>query len=151
MESSPQPQTARDGQWIETDVPARMDRLPWSSWHWLIVSALGVTWILDGLEVTLAGALGGILKNPHALGLTDVQVGYSNSSYLTGAVIGALVFGYGTDRLGRKKLFYVTLLVYLTATAATAFFVELRELRGVPAADGRGDRRGIRGDQFGSG
>ncbi len=107
--------------WIETDVPARMDRLPWSRWHWLIVSALGITWILDGLEVTLAGALGGALKNAHTLALTDQQVGNSNSWYLAGAVVGALVFGYGTDRLGRKKLFYATLLVYLSATAATAF------------------------------
>jgi MFS family permease len=107
--------------WIETDVPQRLDRLPWSSWHWLIVSALGITWVLDGLEVTLAGALGGVLKDPLALGLTDTQVGLSASSYLAGAVLGALVFGYGTDRLGRKRLFYVTLLVYLTATALTAF------------------------------
>ncbi len=121
MKASPQPTTAADGQWIETDVPARMDRLPWSRWHWLIVTALGVTWILDGLEVTLAGALGGILKSAHTLALTDQQVGFSNSCYLAGAVVGALVFGYGTDRLGRKKLFYVTLLVYLAATAATAF------------------------------
>ncbi len=119
--NSPQAPAAADGQWIETDVPQRMDRLPWSRWHWLIVTALGVTWILDGLEVTLAGALGGILKSPHALAFTDSQVGFSNSCYLAGAVVGALVFGYGTDRLGRKKLFYITLLVYLTATAATAF------------------------------
>ena len=110
-----------DGEWIETDVPQRMDRLPWSGWHWLIVVALGITWILDGLETTLAGALGGILKDHATLGLTDVQVGASSSFYLSGAVIGALVFGYGTDRLGRKKLFYVTLLFYLCATAATAF------------------------------
>ena len=110
-----------EGEWIETDVPARMDRLPWSRWHWLIVTALGVTWILDGLEVTLAGALGVTLKQHDALGLTDGQVGASASFYLTGAVLGALVFGYGTDRLGRKKLFYVTLLLYLVATAATAF------------------------------
>ena len=109
-----------EGEWIETDVASRMDRLPWSRWHWLIVTALGVTWILDGLEVTLAGALGGVLKNSQALALTDQQVGDSNSCYLLGAVIGALVFGYGTDRLGRKKLFYITLLVYLLATAATA-------------------------------
>ncbi len=109
-----------EGEWIETDVPARMDRLPWSRWHWLIVTALGVTWILDGLEVTLAGVLGPQLKDHAALGLTDVQVGLSASSYLTGAVLGALVFGYGTDRLGRKKLFYVTLGLYLLATAATA-------------------------------
>ncbi len=110
-----------EGEWIETDVPARMDRLPWSRWHWLIVTALGVTWILDGLEVTLAGALGVTLKNHDALGLTDGQVGASASFYLAGAVLGALVFGYGTDRLGRKKLFYVTLSLYLVATAATAF------------------------------
>jgi MFS family permease len=110
-----------EGEWIETDVPARLDRLPWSGWHWLIVSALGITWILDGLEVTLAGALGVMLKNPHTLALTDAQVGESASSYLVGAVLGALIFGYATDRLGRKRLFYVTLLVYLTATAATAF------------------------------
>src|SRR5690349_18415152 len=92
--------------WVESDVPARMDRLPWSRWHWLIVSALGVTWILDGLEVTLAGALGGILTHRETLGLTDSQVGMSAGFYLMGAVIGALIFGYGTDRLGRKKLFF---------------------------------------------
>jgi len=107
--------------WIETDVPARLDRLPWSRWHWLIVTALGVTWILDGLEVTLVGALGGVLTKREALGLTDAEVGASATFYLAGAVIGALIFGYATDRLGRKKLFYLTLLVYLTATALTAF------------------------------
>ncbi len=111
----------REGEWIETDVPARLDRLPWSRWHWLIVSALGVTWILDGLEVTLAGALGGVLTQKEALGLTDAQVGASATAYLIGAVTGALGFGYATDRLGRKKLFYLTLIVYLSATAATAF------------------------------
>ena len=113
--------TEQREEWIETDVPARLDRLPWSRWHWLIVSALGVTWILDGLEVTLAGALGGILTRKEALGLTDTEVGLSATCYLIGAVTGALGFGYATDRLGRKKLFYVTLLLYLTATAATAF------------------------------
>ena len=105
--------------WIETDVPARMDRLPWSAWHWLMVTALGVTWILDGLEVTLAGALGGILKDPRTLGLSDAQVGMSASWYLIGAVVGALFFGYATDLWGRKRLFYITLLVYLSATALT--------------------------------
>ena len=110
-----------DGEWIESDVPQRMDRLPWSGWHWLIVTALGITWILDGLETTLAGALGGVLTHHDTLGLTIGQVDISSSCYLTGAVLGALVFGYATDRLGRKKLFYVTLLVYLGATAATAF------------------------------
>ncbi|MBV9658669.1 MAG: MFS transporter [Verrucomicrobia bacterium] len=110
-----------EGAWIETDVPARLDRLPWSRWHWLIVTALGVTWILDGLETTLAGALGGVLTQREALGLTDAQVGASATWYLAGAVMGALAFGYATDRLGRKKLFYVTLALYLAATAATAF------------------------------
>ena len=109
------------GDWIESHVPARLDRLPWSRWHWLIVTALGATWILDGLEVTLAGSLGGILTRPETLSLTDAQVGASATFYLAGAVLGALLFGYGTDRLGRKKLFFVTVAVYLAATALTAF------------------------------
>jgi MFS family permease len=109
------------GEWIETDIPVRLDRLRWSSWHWLIVVALGATWILDGLEVTLAGALGGILTRRETLGLSDAQVGASATTYLAGAVLGALIFGYATDRLGRKKLFFVTVGVYLTATALTAF------------------------------
>jgi MFS family permease len=95
--------------------------LPWSKWHWLIVVSLGATWILDGLEVTLAGSLGGILTHRETLGLTDAQVGASATLYLAGAVIGALLFGYGTDRLGRKKLFFVTVAVYLIATGLTAF------------------------------
>ena len=108
-------------EWIETQIPARLDRLRWSRWHWLIVTALGATWILDGLEVTLAGALGGILTRPETLRLSDAEVGASATFYLVGAVLGALVFGYATDRLGRKKLFFVTVGVYLTATALTAF------------------------------
>ncbi|HYY14507.1 MAG TPA: MFS transporter [Chthoniobacterales bacterium] len=107
--------------WIETQIPARLDRLPWSAWHWLIVAALGVTWILDGLEVTLAGALGGILTRTETLALSDAQVGASATFYLAGAVTGALAFGYATDRLGRKRLFFITVGVYLTATALTAF------------------------------
>jgi len=106
---------------IISDVPARLDRLPWSSWHRLVVIALGITWLLDGLEVMLAGSLVGILKDPRALGLSDAQIGVSGTAYLMGAVIGALVFGYATDRLGRRKLFLVTLALYLSATAATAF------------------------------
>ena len=102
---------------IETDVPARLDRLPWSRWHLFVVIALGVTWILDGLEVTLAGSLGGILQDPATLGLSDAQVGASATAYLLGAVLGALGFGYGTDLWGRKRLFFVTLLVYLAGTA----------------------------------
>ena len=106
---------------IISDVPARLDRLPWSSWHRLVVIALGITWLLDGLEVMLAGSLVGILKDPRALGLSDAQIGVSGTAYLMGAVIGALVFGYATDRLGRRKLFLVTLALYLSATAATVF------------------------------
>jgi len=106
---------------IETDIPGRLDRLPWSKWHWLIVTALGITWVLDGLEVTLAGAIGGVLRRPDTLGLSDTQVGASATFYLIGAVCGALLFGYLTDLLGRKKLFMVTLLLYLISTALTAF------------------------------
>jgi MFS family permease len=105
---------------VESDIPARLDRLPWSQWHWLVVIALGITWVLDGLEVTLAGALGGVLKRADTLALSDAQVGASATAYLLGAVAGALVFGYATDRLGRKRLFTITLLLYLTATALTA-------------------------------
>src|SRR2546422_4911401 len=109
------------GPWVESHVPARLDRLPWSRWHWLIVVSLGATWILDGLEVTLAGSLAGILTHRETLGLSDAQVGASATFYLAGAVIGALLFGYGTDRLGRKRLFFITVAVYLVATALTAF------------------------------
>ena len=83
--------------------------------------ALGITWVLDGLEVTLAGSVAGVLKDKASLGLTDAEVGFTAAAYLSGAVLGALLFGYLTDRLGRKKLFTVTLLLYLAATAATAF------------------------------
>ena len=110
-----------NGEMIESYVPARLDRLPWSSWHWLIVVSLGATWILDGLEVTLAGALGGILTRPETLGLTPARIGASATCYLSGAVLGALLFGYGTDRFGRKKLFFVTVAVYLIGTALSAF------------------------------
>ena len=82
--------------------------------------ALGITWILDGLEVTLAGALSGTLKDSSALGLSNSEVGRAGSAYLGGAVAGALLFGWLTDRFGRKKLFFITIAVYLTATAATA-------------------------------
>jgi len=104
---------------ITTCIPERLDRLPWSRWHWLIVIGLGVTWVLDGLEVTLVGSIGGVLKQ--GLHLSDAQVGATATFYLIGAVIGAVGFGYATDRLGRKKLFTITLLVYLSATLASAF------------------------------
>ncbi len=110
----------RHGRWIESYVPARLDRLPWNRYHWLIVIALGATWILDGLEVTLAGSVGAILTHKATLNLSSAEVGGSATCYLLGAVLGAIAFGYGTDRLGRKKLFFVTVAVYLCATAATA-------------------------------
>src|SRR6202162_720102 len=105
---------------IETDVPARLDRLPWTRFHTLVVAALGITWILDGLEVTIAGSIVGALEESPVLHFTPAQVGLVASAYLAGAVIGALLFGYLTDRLGRRKLFFVTLGLYLIATAATA-------------------------------
>ncbi|MEA2869100.1 MAG: hypothetical protein QOE39_3815, partial [Bradyrhizobium sp.] len=109
-----------DDRVIETDIPSRLDRLRWSGFHTRVVLALGITWILDGLEVTLAGALSGALKQSPVLHFTNFDVGFSNSAYLAGAVLGALGFGWLTDRIGRKKLFFITLALYLTATAATA-------------------------------
>ena len=105
---------------IESNVPQRLDRLPWSPWHTKMVLALGITWLLDGLEVTLTGSLASVLKSPATLGFTDLQVGGTATGYLAGAVCGALFFGWLTDRLGRKKLFLITLALYLLATAATA-------------------------------
>lgn len=105
---------------IETDIPARLDRLPFSGWHRRIIIALGTSWLLDGLQVTLAGSLAGILENKKALGLSDPQVTAGATAYLAGAVAGAILFGYLTDRLGRRKLFLITLAVYSLATAATA-------------------------------
>ena len=105
---------------VETDIPARLDSLRWSGFHTRVVLALGITWILDGLEVTLAGALSGALKDSPSLQFSNFDVGLANSAYLAGAVLGALGFGWLTDRIGRKKLFFITLAVYLTATAATA-------------------------------
>src|SRR2546423_6305066 len=105
---------------VETDIPARLDRLPWGRFHTLVVAALGITWILDGLEVTLAGSVAGALKASPVLRFSNADVGLAASAYLAGAVLGALFFGWLTDRLGRKKLFFITLAVYLVATAATA-------------------------------
>lgn len=109
------------GSIVETDIPARLDRLPWGRFHTLVVVALGITWVLDGLEVTLAGAVAGALKQSPVLQFTNTQIGLAGSAYLAGAVLGAIFFGWLTDRLGRKKMFFVTLTVYLIATAATAF------------------------------
>src|SRR5438309_3285508 len=105
---------------IATDIPARLDRLRWGRFHTLVVVALGITWILDGLEVTLAGAIAPALKESPRLHFSNAEVGLVSSAYLAGAVIGALFFGWLTDRLGRKKLFFITVVFYLVATAATA-------------------------------
>src|SRR4051812_41925321 len=107
---------------IETNIPARMDRLPWSRWHWLVVIGLGTVWILDGLEVTIVGAIAGRLtESGSGIHLSEANIGQAAAIYVAGARVGAVFFGWLTDRLGRKKLFLITLAVYLVATVATAF------------------------------
>jgi MFS family permease len=103
-----------------TDIPHRLDRLPWSRWHWTVVISLGITWVLDGLEVTVVGAIGPRLQEPAGLSLGAQQIGFAATAYLLGAVAGALGFGYATDRFGRKRLFLLTLVWYLIATLLTA-------------------------------
>ena len=121
---------------IRTDIPQRLDRLPWSRFHWLVVVALGITWVLDGLEVTIAGSIAGALKESPSLRFSDSDIGDMGTAYILGAVLGAVVFGWLTDRWGRKRLFYVTLAVYATATLGNAFawdywsFAALRFLTG---------------------
>src|SRR5271165_7099527 len=105
---------------VTTDIPARLDRLPFSRFHLLVVFALGVTWILDGLEVTIIGAIAPVLQSSQTLGLTAGEIGAAGSAYVTGAVLGALVFGWLTDRFGRRLVFYVTLVVYLAGVMLTA-------------------------------
>src|SRR5437773_8777423 len=99
-----------DAKATRTNVPQRMDRLPWSRWHWLVVISLGITWILDGLEVTIIGSIAAVLTDSRTLHLSDVQVSGAGTAYLIGAVLGALFFARMTDKFGRKKLFMITLL-----------------------------------------
>jgi len=99
-----------------------MDRLPWSRWHVLVVAALGITWVLDGLEVTIVGIVASVLTDPvSGLSLTAAQIGYAAAIYIAGTCLGSLFFSYLTDRYRRKKLFLITLALYLVATVATAF------------------------------
>jgi MFS family permease len=114
------PVTSTDDRVIETSIPFRLDALHWGRFHTRVVAALGITWILDGLEVTLAGTLSGALKESPRLQFSNFDIGFANSAYLAGAVIGAIAFGWLTDRIGRRKLFFITLALYLAATAATA-------------------------------
>ncbi len=109
-----------EGAKISTLIPARLDRLPWSRFHLLIVFGLGITWILDGLEVTIVGAIAPVLRDRETLGLSSAQIGSAASVYVASAVIGALVFGWLTDRFGRRLVFYVTLIVYLAGVLLTA-------------------------------
>ncbi len=107
---------------ITTDIPARMDRLPWGRFHWLVVIGLGTVWILDGLEVTIVGSMSAALEpEGTGLGLSSFDVGFAGAAYVAGACIGALFFGQLTDKFGRKKLFLITVAVYTVATVATAF------------------------------
>ncbi|MDP9882665.1 MFS family permease [Sinomonas atrocyanea] len=107
---------------IRTSIPGRLDRLPWARWHWMVVIGLGTVWILDGLEVTIVGSISDRLTQPSAgLGLSPAGIGLAAAIYVAGACVGSLVFGYLTDRFGRKRLFIITLGLYLLATVATAF------------------------------
>jgi MFS family permease len=115
-----EPAQAIDRGVVETSIPYRLDALHWSGFHTRVVLALGITWVLDGLEVTLAGTLSGALKQSPVLHFSNFEIGFANSCYLAGAVLGAFGFGWLTDRIGRKKLFFITLALYLAATAATA-------------------------------
>src|ERR1700727_509028 len=116
----PAAKSSLPGAAIKTDIPARLDRLPWSRFHLLIVVGLGVTWILDGLEVTIVGALGPALQSSQTLHLSSANLGAVASFYVVGAVTGALVSGWVTDRFGRRLVFYATLIVYLAGVLLSA-------------------------------
>lgn len=105
---------------VQTDIPARLDRLRWSRFHAFLVAALGISWMLDGLEVTIVGAMSGVLESPHTLSLTPAEIGAIASFYITGAVCGALAFGWLTDRYGRRRIFFITLACYLAGVALSA-------------------------------
>jgi MFS family permease len=129
---------SRDDSPVTSTLPARLDALPWSRWHVRVVVALGVTWMLDGLEVTVVGSLGPALQSTDTLGLTATQIGWAGSAYVGGAVLGALFFGRLADRLGRKPLFLTTLAVYLAATLLTALTFDFRSFAFCRALTGFG-------------
>src|SRR5262249_54089614 len=114
------PSEPSPGPLVRSLVPARMDRLPWSAFHTRLVLALGVTWVLDGLEITIASLVGPVLQSAQTLGLTGAEAGRAAPVYLVGEVAGALVFGHLSDRLGRRRLFIATLGLYLVANGLTA-------------------------------
>jgi MFS family permease len=136
------PRTSEAGE-ISTDIPARLDRLPWSRFHVLVLVALGVTWILDGIEVTIVGAIGPVLQNQQTLALSSTQIGAAASAYVVGAVLGAVIFGWLTDRFGRRMVFYVTLIVYLLGVLSTAASWSFVSFAFLPRSHGFWHRRRI--------
>ena len=137
---------------IRSLIPARIDRLPWSKFHTRLVIALGVAWVLDGLEITIASNVGPDLTQKAALNMSASAVADIATWYLIGEVIGALFFGQLSDKLGRKNLFMVTLGVYLVGSgpdrADPAGRVLVHLLVRHPGHRRDGHRRGVRGDQL---
>src|SRR5436309_15090611 len=124
----PFPHSLSDSSIVETDIPARLDRLPWARFHTRVVVALGITWVLDGLEITIASLIGPVLQSEHTLALSSAAVGRVASVYLLGEVAGALLFGHLADRLGRRRLFLATLALYFVASGLTAFAFDYASL-----------------------
>jgi hypothetical protein len=140
---------SQDSGTIRTRIPARMDRLPWSSWHWLVVFGLGTVWILDGLEVTIVGSIGARLTEKDALGITDGQLGLAGTIYVLGAASGALFWGYLTDRFGAQEAVSPDARPLPRRDRRDGVLVELRQLRDLPLLHRLRHRRRVRGDQLG--
>ena len=141
--------TAAEGRIIETNIPARLDRLPWARWHWMVLIGLGTVWILDGLEVTIVGTISSRLtEEGSGIEISEAQIGQAAAVYVAGACVGALFFGWLADRLGRKKLFLITLALYLVATDRDRVLGLLPDVRDLPLLHRRRHRRRVRGDQL---